>query len=77
MIDARWVHRYKGQGVRSRLVVRGFMQPVEDADDTFASTPTLITAKTFLTLSQAKGWHVSTADVSTAFCMQLCMMRSM
>ena len=67
IIDTRWVHRYKGHGVRSRLVVRGFMQQIEDADETFASTPTLITLKTLLTVAQAKGWSVRTADVSTAF----------
>jgi hypothetical protein len=67
IIDTRWVHRYKGHGVRSRLVVRGFMQQIEDADETFASMPTLITLKTLLTVAQAKGWSVRAADVSTAF----------
>jgi len=67
VIDTKWVHRYKGQGVRSRLVVRGFMQNIEDADDTFASTPTLITLKILLLMSLAKDWSVRTADVSTAF----------
>ena len=67
VIDTKWVKRYKGQGVRCRLVVRGFMQTVEDTDDTFASTPSLITLKLLLTLRLAKGMSIRTADVSTAF----------
>ena len=38
-ITTRWVHRWKGDTVRSRLVCRGFKEPVADEDQTYASTP--------------------------------------
>ena len=44
-ITTRWVHRWKGDTVRSRLVCRGFNEPVADEDQTYASTPLLVMAK--------------------------------
>ena len=48
--------------------MRGYDQIVEDPDETtYASTPSLLTLKTLLTLVVARGWHVTLADISTAF----------
>ena len=68
VISTRWVKTRKFDGTcRCRIVVRGYDQVVEDPDETYASTPSLLTLKTFLTLAVARGWHVTLADVSTAF----------
>ena len=67
-ISSRWVKTCKPDGaVRCRLVVRGFDQKVEDLDDTFASTPSLVTLKLLLTLASSFNWTVTCADISTAF----------
>ena len=60
------VKRAKGDGVKCRVCVRGYDQEV-DPDDTYASTPSLITLKLLLTLAVAHGWHILAGDVSTAF----------
>ena len=70
VISTRWVKTPKSDGTcRCRIVVRGCDQVVEDPDETYASTPSLLTLKTSLTLAAAvaRGWHVTLADVSTAF----------
>ena len=68
VISTRWVKTRKSDGTcRCRIVVRGYDQVVEDPDETYASTPSLLTLKTSLTLAVARGWHVTLADVSTAF----------
>ena len=68
VISTRWVKTRKSDGTcRCRIVVRGYDQVVEDPDETYASTPSLLTLKTLLTLAVARGWHVTLADVSTAF----------
>ena len=56
----------KGDGVKRRVCVRGYDQEV-DPDDTYASTPSLITLKLLLTLAVTHGWHILAGDVSTAF----------
>ena len=67
-ISTRWVKVRKTDGtLRTRLVVRGYTQEVADKDETFASTPSLTTLRLLLTLAVAKGWSVSTGDISTAF----------
>ena len=65
-ISTKWVKRAKGDGVKCRVCVRGYDQEV-DPDDTYASTPSLITLKLLLTLAVAHGWHILAGDVSTAF----------
>ena len=68
VISTRWVKTRKSDGTcRCRIVGRGYDQVVEDPDETYASTPSLLTLKTLLTLAVARGWHVTLADVSTAF----------
>ena len=64
-ISTKWVKRAKG-GVKCRVCVRGYDQEV-DPDDTYASTPSLITLKLLLTLAVAHGWHILAGDVSAAF----------
>ena len=65
-ISTKWVKRFKGDSVRCRLVARGFDQ-VSDADDNFASTPSLVTLKLLLLLAITKNWYILAGDVSTAF----------
>ena len=68
VISTRWAKTRKSDGTcRCRIVVRGYDQIVEDPDETYASTPSLLTLKTLLTLAVARGWHVTLADISTAF----------
>ena len=55
------------QSVRCRLVVREFEQKVEDLEDTFASTRSLVSLKLLLTLAAAFNWTVTCGDISTAF----------
>ena len=64
VISTRWVKTRKTDGTcRCRILVH----IVEDLDETYASTPSLLTLKTLLTLAVARGWHVTLADISTAF----------
>ena len=63
----RWVHRWKGDAVRSRLVCRGFNEPVTDEDQAYASTPLLVMAKLLILLSLSLDWHIEFWDVGTAF----------
>ena len=68
VISTHWVKTRKSDGIcRCRIVVPAYDQVVEDPDETYASTPSLVTLKTLLTLAVARGWHVTLADVSTAF----------
>ena len=55
------MHRWKGDEVRSRLVAIGFDQRIQGLDDSYASTPILVSLRLLLTVS------LSLADVSTAF----------
>ena len=65
-MSTKWVKRAKGDGVKCRMCVRGYDQEV-DPDDTYASTPSLITLTLLLTLAVAHGWYLLAGDVSTAF----------
>ena len=68
VISTRWAKTRKSDGTcRCRIVARGYDQVVEDPGETYASTPSLLTLKTLLTLAVARGWHVTLADISTAF----------
>ena len=67
LTDTKWVHKWKGLEVKSRLCARGFTQLIEDADTIFASTPSLLTMKTLLNLAVALNWKITAGDVSTAF----------
>ena len=66
-IPTRWVQKPKGLAIKSRIVVKGYKEIVEDKDETFASTPSVITLRLLLVLALAKNWYVMGADVSTAF----------
>ena len=66
-IPTGWVHKPKALEVKSRIVVRGYAEQVQDKDDTFASTPSFTTLKLLLVLAVARNWHILGADVSTAF----------
>eukprot|EP00438_Fugacium_kawagutii_P021963 Skav208059 [mRNA] locus=scaffold1124:307567:309060:- [translate_table: standard] len=67
-LDCRWVKRRKTpRKVRCRLVARGCFQEEMDTDETFASTPTLVTLRVLLLLSLSRCWSIVTCDISTAF----------
>ena len=56
-ISTKWVKTRKPDGsVRCRLFVRGFDQKIDDLDDTFTSTPSLVTLKLLLTLAASFNW---------------------
>jgi hypothetical protein len=51
-LDFRFVHRWKGSAVKSRLCIRGYKQQVHDEDTVFASTPSLSSLKLFFSRRQ-------------------------
>ena len=51
ILTSRWVHRWKGDEVRSRLVARGYGQHIKDLDDVYASTPILVSLRLLLAIS--------------------------
>ena len=55
-IPTRWVHKPKGLAIKSRIVVKGYKEIVEDKDDTFASTPSVITLRLLLVIALSKNW---------------------
>jgi hypothetical protein len=67
VIPTGWVHKPKALEVKSRIVVRGYAEQVQDKDNTFASTPSFTTLKLLLVLAVARNWYILGADVSTAF----------
>ena len=66
-ITTRWVHRWKGDKIRSRLVCRGFTEEITDTDQVYASTPLLVMVKLLILLSLALRWSILFFDVGTAF----------
>ncbi|CAE7439381.1 RE2 [Symbiodinium natans] len=67
VISTKWVKVRKGDGTcRCRLVVRGYDQLIDDPDDTYASTPSLLTLKTLLTLA-AQGFQCMKSDPNLYF----------
>ena len=68
IIDSRWVHRRKPDGiVRSRLVRRGFNEVIESRGDVYAATPTFRTFKLILSHGLNSNYVMYVGDVSTAF----------
>ena len=60
VISTRSVKARKSDGTcRCRIVVRWYDQVVDDPDETYASTPSLLTSKTLLTLAIAHDWHAA------------------
>ncbi len=67
VLGTRWVNNWKGDDVRSRLVVQGCQQALDTTADIFAASPSLTTLMTLISIAVAKDWTMSTGDVSTAF----------
>ena len=64
----RWVRKWKGSDVKSRIVAKkGFVQHGLDPDSLYASTPALSTATVLLALAANLRWEARLGDVSTAF----------
>ena len=52
VMSTHWVKTRKSDGTcRCRIVMRGYDQAIEDPDETYASTPSLLTLKTLLMLA--------------------------
>ena len=67
-MPTRWVHRWKTPTtIKSRLVCKGFYERIKDLDDVYASTPTIVSLRTMLTMALARGFEIKTYDISTAF----------
>ena len=57
-----------GTGAKARLVVRGDLQkPKPNPNDTYASTPSATSFRTFVSVATQQGWGMDTIDVSQAF----------
>ena len=65
IISSRWVHREKGDNVRSCIVAKGFTEHVNDADDIYESTPVFEVLRWLLAVTYS--WSITTGDISTAF----------
>ena len=66
MIQTRWVLRWKGDDVKARLVAKGYDQDTTD-QETYASTPLLLSFKAAILFAILRGWKVLFGDISTAF----------
>eukprot|EP00438_Fugacium_kawagutii_P020509 Skav212686 [mRNA] locus=scaffold1930:133681:135171:+ [translate_table: standard] len=67
IIGSRWVHREKGDEVRSRIVGLGYDENIKDADDIYASTPLFSILRIILCMAICRDWAVRVGDISTAF----------
>ena len=64
-ISTRWIICQKGDGVKARLVARGF----EDDEDVRRDSPTIgkSAMRTIMTIAAYKRWTVKTTDIKSAF----------
>eukprot|EP00971_Amphidinium_carterae_P002922 57197-Amphidinium_carterae.1 len=64
----RWVHRVKGDGVRSRYVARQFKNAtVEVESDVYAATPRIETIRLLIAWALVNKHEIRTGDFSVAF----------
>ena len=68
IIGSKWVHRSKGDEVRSRIVGLGYDEVIKDADDVYASTLFAI-LRAILCIALVRSWSIRVGDISTAFSM--------
>eukprot|EP00971_Amphidinium_carterae_P071253 1409100-Amphidinium_carterae.1 len=65
---ARWVHRVKGDGVRSRYGARQFKNAPEESEcDVYAATPRLETIRLLIAWALVNKYEIRTGDFSVAF----------
>ena len=64
LIGTRWVLRWKEDQVRCRLVAQGYSQELADGEESFASTPQLLSLKILLLFAIANKWTILSGDVS-------------
>ena len=69
IIGSKWVHRSKGDEVRSRIVGLGYDEVIKDADDVYASTPLFAILRAILCIALVRSWSIRVGDISTAFFM--------
>ena len=63
--SGRWCHRRKGEGVRSRYVVRQFR--FQAGLECFSGTPTKEAVRILLAIALKEGYAIVTGDFSVAF----------
>ena len=64
-ISCTWIHWYKGEEVRARLVARGY----EELEEVRSDSPTVdkCNMRLLLAICQSEGWTLKTSDVKSAF----------
>ena len=67
IIGSRFVNRWKGDAVKSRLVVQAYRQVIDDRGEIFAATPLFASLKLLLILAFVFHWNIVGYDVNTAF----------
>ena len=65
LITTRWVYAMKVDGVKARLVARGF----EETDDVISDSPTLTktSVRSILAIGAMMEWTIETVDIKSAF----------
>ena len=72
-IDAVWVRRWKQDPktkewiIKSRLCIRGFLDPQKSFVSTRSTTATRLSQRLLLSLSALMGWSIESWDVGVAF----------
>ena len=65
LISTKWVVTYKGQGIKARIVARGF----QEREVVVADSPTVAKTafRTMLSVASSNNWCISTTDIKSAF----------
>ena len=65
LIDTKWVVTYKGQGIKARIVARGF----QEREFVVSDSPTVAKTafRTVLSIAASNKWCISTTDIKSAF----------
>ena len=61
IISCRWVFKVKPEKLKSRLVIRGFLQDISGIE-TFSPTLKMVTLRLMMALAAFLGWQVGTLD---------------
>ena len=67
ILPARWVFKIKPDKYKARVCVRGDLQPLSQAGDTFSPTMKFITVRLLFALAAMYGFTISQMDVCNAF----------
>ena len=64
-IDTRWVVTYKGDGIKARIVARGFQEQQKVAADSPTVAKTAV--RSVLAVAASQNWTIKTTDIKSAF----------